>query len=408
MITVSKAREIIAGYIRRPSDERIDASSCYRRVLAEDIISRSDIPAFDNSAMDGFALSAADTAGITSQGPKDFVVIGGLPAGLKANKKIGKYQALRIMTGAPIPPGASCVLRKEEAQGFMRGGRDYIKVYRKVSRGENIRRAGEDVSRGRVVLSRGKILGPAECGMVAALGRDKLRVYRRPRVGILATGDELIRPGQRLSGAKIYDSNSYSLYAAVLHSLAVPVRLGVVCDLRRRLQRRIQSSLQQGLDVLLISGGVSVGDYDYVRDALKALGAKIGFWGVKMRPGKPLAFAVSGKTKIFGLPGNPVSALVCFEVFVRPALARMSGQADWRQREISVLSAQSIEKKRGLRYFLRAQLRPRNGRLLARLSGAQGSGILSSLLGADGLLVLPEGITRVEKGDEARVMTLWH
>ena len=407
MINVTKALDIILSYPGLAGIEKMPILDSLGRILAQDIKAKDNIPPFANSAMDGFALNSKDTKGAFSKTPQAFKILRDLPAGTVTRKKLGCNETVRIMTGAVLPYGADCVIKKEDVKEVSsKKKHGYIYVFKEVECGENIRYAGEDVKKGEKVLTAGAKIGPAETGMLAALGVGKIKIYKKPRVGIISTGDELAEIGDKLRPGKIRNSNSYSLYASILDAAALPFNFGVVSDKMKKIKDKIRQALKSGIDMLLISGGVSVGEYDYVKGALADLGVKIKFWQVAMRPGKPLVFAVSGKTMIFGLPGNPVSSLVCFEEFVRPAIMQRAGARENPHRNVYAESLQTIEKKKGLTYFFRVKLEEQNGKLFARLTGPQGSGILKSLVLADGIMVLPEEVEVVKKGDSVQVQLL--
>lgn len=397
MISVEEALERILNEIRPLGLERIPVTEALGRVLGEDLYSTRLIPPEDNSAMDGYALRSEDTAGAREDSPRPLKVIGDLPAGSTFEGRVEEGEAVRIMTGAPIPEGADAVIMKE----YTRSGEGVVEVLKGVCKGENIRKAGEDVKPGDLVIPEGTLISPSEMGMMAALGRAFVPVYQRPRVSILSTGDELIEPGEVYKEGKIVNSNGYSLYGEVLSTGSIPVYIGIAKDSRESLRDKLTLALNGG-DVVITSGGVSVGDYDFVKDVLKELEGEMRFWKVAIKPGKPLAFGkVKGKP-VFGLPGNPVSSMVAFEEFVRPALLKMMGMRDIYRRVIEVTLGEDIEKKPGRRHFIQAILKYRDGTIYAYPLRERGSGILSSLVKADGLIVIDEDITEVKAGSRVR------
>lgn len=409
MISVVHARKIILKNILPLKDtETIKVDSCLERVSALDIMARENIPPFNNSAMDGFAIIAKDVQGASRKNPKILKVIADLPAGYSARKSVGNGQAIRIMTGAVLPRGADSVVMVENTEPGIKGsglrGREYVKIFAGVKKGENVRYAGEDVREGERVIAKGDILKSGYIGMLASLGVSRIKVFRKPKVAILATGDELVEIHQKLSSGKIRNSNAYSLYAQALKTGAAPVLLGIARDKRDDLERKIKKGLSA--DMLLISGGISVGDYDFVKDALRDLGAEIKFWRVAMKPGKPLAFGLIRKVPVFGLPGNPVSSMISFEQFVRPALLKMAGAKDFFRLHLPAIFKDNFQKKAGLRYFLRVALENKNGSLCASLTGPQGSGILKSMVLANGIMELPEEDEEIRKGASAQVTYL--
>lgn len=400
MINVDDAKKIILSKIRVLDSEKIDILASIGRILAGDICSDLNIPPFDNSAMDGYAVSSSDAAEASQQKPASLEVIEDLPAGGVAKQKIQKGEATRIMTGAPIPQGANAVIMVEKTQ---RDGKR-VKVFEGVKPNKNIRRLGEDIKRGELVLKKGKIISSAEMGILASLGIKSIRVTKCPRIGILATGDELAEIGENLKPGKIRNSNTYSLFGQVKSAGGTPHQLGIARDNKIEIRKKIEGGLDN--DMLLISGGVSVGDYDYVKEVMAGLDGRIEFWKVAMRPGKPLAFGVINGKPVFGLPGNPVSSMVSFEVFVRPAILKMLGQSHDIRMEIDAVLEEDIDKKIGFRYFLRAQTRWEDGVYLTRTTGPQGSGILKSMTLANSLIILPEEKEYIKKGTKVRVRFL--
>lgn len=415
MINVSQAREIILKNISPVKEsELINLDSCLGRICAVDIRAKESIPPFDNSAMDGFAVRARDSAGAAPENPRVFEVIADLAAGYTTTKRTGNNQAIRIMTGAPIPKGADSVVMVENTGKVTRSQShkvtgenkkiEYVKIFLEVRKGENVRYAGEDVKKGEVVIKRGDIFKSGYIGMLASLGILKIKVFRKPKVAILATGDELVEIKQKLAPGKIRNSNTYSLHSQVQRTGAVPVLLGIARDEIKDLEQKIRKGL--GADMLLVSGGISVGDYDFVKDVLKELGTTMKFWRVAMKPGKPLAFGMIGKIPVFGLPGNPVSSMITFEQFVRPAILKMAGARELFRFHLSAITKNDFLKKKGLRYFLRVVLENQNEILYASLTGPQGSGILKSMVLANGIMELPEELENLRQGDTAQVTYL--
>lgn len=409
MISVAQARKIILKNILPLKDtETIKVDFALERVSALDIRARENIPPFNNSAMDGFAIIAKDAKVASRKNPKILRVIADLPAGYSAKKPVGNGQAIRIMTGAVLPKGADSVVMVENTEPGTKDSelrvREYVRVFAGVKEGENVRYAGEDVRKGESVIAKGDILKSGYIGMLASLGVSRIKVFRKPKVAILATGDELVEINQRLSAGKIRNSNAYSLSAQVIKAGAIPMLLGIARDKRDDLERKIKKGLSA--DMLLISGGISVGDYDFVKDVLRDLGAEIKFWRVAMKPGKPLAFGLIKKMPVFGLPGNPVSSMISFEQFVRPALLKIAGAHEIFRLHLPAIFKESFQKKAGLRYFLRVALENKNGSLYASLTGPQGSGILKSMVMADGIMELPEEVAGIRKGESAQVTYL--
>lgn len=365
-------------------------------VLAEDLVSPIDLPLHDNSAMDGFAVRAVDVKGASGQRPRELPVVADVPAGAPVPDALPPGAAMRVMTGAPVPPGADSVVRVEHTDGgaLHPSGEGSVLVTSDADAHRNIRRRGEDLRRGDLVLARGRVIRPAELAVAASIGAAELRVIRRPTVAILTSGDELVDVAafdQVLAGRRIVSTNSYSL-AAQLSEIGAEVRdLGIAPDSADAMRRMLEGA--RGCDALITSAGISMGEHDLVRGVLDEMGAEIDFWRVKMRPGSPFAFGHLpglGGIPWFGLPGNPVSSMVTFEVFARPAILKMCGRSAIFAPTVAARVADDPGVVPGLTHFLRVRLRPHDGHAVATITGAQGSGILSSMADADGLLVVPE------------------
>ena len=411
MISVEEALEKILGYVQVLEPEEKPILSCLGQVLAEDVYSTIDIPPLDNSAMDGFAVRAEDTYGASKSSPKGFPVIGEVAAGSMPDKELELGTAIRIMTGAPLPKGADAVVQFEDTDEVTRkaSGEDscLIGILRQVERGLNVRCKGEDIAKGALILRRRTMLRPSEIGVLASLGCPTALVIRRPIVSVLATGDELIDIAQPLPPGKIYNSNTYTIAAEVLHYGGIPKILGIGRDSVQSLNEKIGEGLDS--DMLITSGGVSLGDYDIVKDVLAKRG-EIAFWTVCMKPGKPLAFGVirSGEKKVphLGLPGNPVSSMVTFEQFARPAILKMLGKENLTKPTIQAVIEDDVMNTDGRRIYARAIVTKQSGQYHASLTGPQGSGILTSMAKANGLVVIPENIGRVKAGDIVQVQML--
>jgi len=413
VISVEQALEKILEHIEVLETEENPILGCLGQVLAEDISSDINIPPLDNSAMDGYALRSADTRGASQQSPRFLRVIDTAAAGSISRFEVEPGTAVRIMTGAPIPRGADCVVRFEDTDESERQGTpSEIGILAEAEPGLEIRRAGEDIAAGSIVLSKGTVLRPAEVGVLASLGRTKVVVIRRPVVAILATGDEVVDIAQPLPEGKIYNSNSYSVAALVLRYGGIPKILGIASDIEDSLIARLHLGLDA--DMLITSGGVSFGDYDIVRDVLAKEG-EIVFWRVRQKPGRPLAFGMIkalGKgggvrnIPLFGLAGNPVSAMINFELFARPAMLKMMGKKSLTKPMIEAVMEGAIENTDGRRIFARAVVEKRGDRYFARLTGPQGSGVLTSMALANGLVIIPEDKPGVKEGDLVQVMML--
>ncbi len=413
MITVEQALEKILGYVGVLEEESSPILDCLGQVLAEEIYAGFDVPPLDNAAMDGYAVLAKDTRGASDKAPRFLEIIETVPAGSIYHHKVTTGKATRIMTGAPVPEGADSVVPFEFSdENQQKAASDRIGIMCEAEPGWNIRRAGEDISKGARVLCKGTVIRPAQVGVLASLGIGRVKVIRRPVVAILATGDELVEITDPLPPGKIYNSNSYSTAALVKRYGGIPRLLGIAADR----EDSVVARLKQGLDadMLITSGGVSAGDYDVVKDVLASQG-EITFWKVQMKPGKPLAFGrIKGASKRraaryiphLGLPGNPVSSMVTFEVFARPAILKMMGKKALDKPMVSAVMGDSIVNTDGRRIFARAMVEKRNGKYLARLTGPQGSGILTSMNLANGLVIVPEDKAKVEPGDTVEVMML--
>ena len=413
MISVEEALDRILGYVRVLDEEESPILDSLGQVLAEDIYSSISVPPLDNAAMDGYAVRSEDTRGAKEKSPRLLRVGDKVAAGEVSGYEVVPGTAVRIMTGAPVPRGADGVVRFEDTDEATRAApSDEIGVLKEIEPGLNIRRAGEDISKGGLVLGRGAIINPSEVGVLASLGRKAVRVIRRPKVAILATGDELVDVDEPRPLGKIYNSNSYSLAALVKYLGGIPQILGIARDS----EDSVVASLRRGLeaDMLLTSGGVSVGDYDVVKDVLAKQG-EISFWSVRMKPGKPLAFGVirrssragmEGGIPHLGLPGNPVSSMITFELFARPALLKMMGRKNLSRPLLDAVIEDSVVNTDGRRIFARVVLERRGEQYLARLTGPQGSGILTSMALANGLAIIPEDKGRVTAGERVQVMML--
>ena len=395
MLTVEEAIEQILARIKPLPTERVDLLGALDRVLAEPVVCRREIPPWPNSSMDGYALRSADSQAANAP----FRIVAHIAAGGLPSTTIGPGEAARIFTGAPMPPGADAVIPQED----VKAAGDRMTITRAVKAGEFVRPAGEDVRVGERVLEPGVTIGAPEVGMLATLGYPQVCVYRRPRVAILSTGDELAELGSEPGPGQIPNTNSYTLMAQVLGAGAEPLNLGVARDRREDIETRL--AWGRAADVLLSSAGVSVGEHDFVKEAFTRLGATLHLWRVSMRPGKPITFGSLGERPVFGLPGNPVSAMVTFELFVRPALRKMAGHARLTRPTVHARALAPIPNPGSRRGYLRVSLTPLDGGYGARLTGDQGSSILRSMVLADGLAVVPPDTT-IETGAPVEVIRL--
>jgi molybdopterin molybdotransferase len=386
--------------------ETVSLADAQGRVLAEEVSSSRDLPPADNSAMDGYAVVTRDLAGASADNPVRLPMAYEVPAGGQAPRPLRAGETARILTGAPVPEGADAVVRQEDTEA----NANQVAFLIDPPRGDHIRRQGEDVGAGDLVLGAGTVLGPAELGMLSSLGRSFLAVHQRPRVAILSGGDELVEPDGDIAGGRIVSSNSYSIAAQCRELGCEPLYLGIARDTPADIEARLRAGL--AADVLVSSAGVSVGDRDYVRDVLEKLGCRLDFWGVKMKPGYPLAFGRFPEPEgqrgplVFGLPGNPVSAVMTFEQFVRPALLKMTGHTKLHRPTLRATLAETLKKKPGRLHFVRVTLERDGERVLAHSTGNQSSGVLRSLCEAQGLLIFPAEASELRQGESATVQVL--
>ncbi|HLK85355.1 MAG TPA: gephyrin-like molybdotransferase Glp [Candidatus Binataceae bacterium] len=400
MISADEALKLVLENIAPLGIERAPILDALGRVLAEDIRSPRDIPGFDNSAMDGYAVRAADIARAGASNPIRLRVLGTVAAGAMPGARVEPGTAMRTMTGAPVAEGADAIVPVEQT----RGTGDMVEILAPAEPRSFIRPRGEDLRQGEVVMQAGKRLTAADLGTLASLNRSTIDVMRRPRVAIISTGDELVDVDQAPAGAQIVNSNAYSLAGAVREAGGEPTILKVARDRPEEIRARFLEAF--GFDAALSTGGVSVGQFDHVKGALDELGMRQVFHGVAQRPGRPLKFGTMGGKPIFGLPGNPVSTLVCFYLYARPALRRMGGRRDLGLRRATVRCAVDIRTAKDLTEFVRVRLRREGDELYATPTGNQGSGILSSLSRADALLIGPASVTVLAAGDQATVLVL--
>jgi len=410
MLTPTEAARMILEHIaplpaaRRPLRETLD------RVLAEDVKSPIDLPAWDNSAMDGYAARAVDVESAAPEQTVALAVIEAVAAGQFPTRSIGPGQVTRIFTGAPLPAGADTVVRQEDTEPAESGR---IRVVTGRDARKNVRYRGEDIRKGDVVLGAGTPLGPAQLGVLASIAHATPLVHDAPRVAFMGSGDEIVdldRADDILSGKKVATSNSYTLQALIKQNGGIPVDLGLARDTKESLRDHLAAA-RQGSDLLVTTAGVSVGEHDFVREVLTELGGEIKLWRIAMRPGAPVGFGLLGETPWIGLPGNPVSVMVTFELFVRPVIRRMLGHRLPFRRTVPVCVGEPIKLGPKLRHFLRAVVVPEGsvgggGKLTARLTGPQGSGILTSMARANALLIVPEDRPSVAAGETLPALLL--
>jgi molybdopterin molybdotransferase len=404
VLTVPQAVTEITKDIAPRGVERVALLEALGRVLAQTAVARYTLPQWDNSAMDGYAVRAADIEGATSEQPVVLPVLETIAAGAFASRALQPGETMRIMTGAPLPQGADTVIRVEDTDG----GTERVAIRNTRDARKNIRPRGEDFREGSSVIASGTPLAAAQLGILASLGYGEVEVHRRPVVAIAGSGDELVdidEFDQVVAGKKIIASNRYTLDALVRQAGGIPRHLGNAADTPESLRAVLERS--RGADLLVTSAGASVGEYDYTRQVLESLGADLRFWRVRMRPGAPLGFGLLDGMPWIGLPGNPVSAMVTFELFARPVIRRMLGHTRLFRRAVPAVLDEPVTIGAKLMHFLRAITRVRDdGTLAVRLTGPQGSGILTSMSQANALLIVPEDRPRVEAGESLNILPL--
>lgn len=388
--------------------ETVSLPESHNRVLAEDIVSPIDLPPFDNSAMDGYAIHFEDSSDASRSNAVALTVTMDIMAGGVPGGQLKPGEAARIMTGAPIPAGATAVIPVEDTDDNWSKGEDRplpseVRLYRSLARGENVRRAGENIKAGETIMKAGTVIGPAEVGMLAGIGCPRVDVIRQPKVAILSSGDELVDIYDELAPGKIRDTNGYTLAALVRQSGGIPIRLPIAKDRLESVRALFRRALEINPDLLISTAGVSVGAADLVKTVMDELG-DIDFWRINMRPGKPLAYGTIQGVPFFGLPGNPVSTMVTFEVLVKPALAKIAARP-FKQETVNAITSETI-KSDGRRSYIRVILSQEHGRIMARTTGIQSSGALMSMVKADGLAIVPEGRTEAPAGSELSVILL--
>jgi molybdopterin molybdotransferase len=404
MMSPQEALQAILSHIPVLPPVSIPLEDCLGRVLAEDVFSDENVPPFTNSAMDGFALQAKDLAEASSQHPVSLRILADLPAGTTFGGQVHPGETVRIMTGAPLPAGADSVVRVEDTSQVG----EYVICKSSIHYGSNIRLEGEDIVRGSLALHRGKVLRPAQIGILAIIGHSHALVHPSAKVAILTTGDELVDHSSHPGPGQIRDANGPALSAQVREIGAIALPYPRVADQRETLRLAITQALAKA-DLILTSGGVSVGDFDYVKEVLGELGAERLFWGVSQKPGKPLGFWMVRSKPVIGLPGNPVSSMLCLEEYVRPALRKMMGFYHlFRPERIGILTVDYPKEPDGRQHLLRVQIEVRENRLYATPTGPQGSGVLTSMARAQALAIIPAEASSLAKGSEVSLhMTEW-
>lgn len=402
-LSVLEASERILAGIAALEPERVSLAKGLGRVLASDVRSTIASPPWDNSSMDGYAVRASDVAAASGHDPVVLPVLETVAAGGRATKALTPGTAIRIMTGAPLPEGADTVIRVEDTDA----GAERVSIRDARDAGRNVRPRGEDLRPGDLAVAAGTVLGAAHLGVLATVGAAEIAVHRRPRVAVLTTGDELVdvdRFDEVRRGERIVSSNGYALRAGVESAGGDVVDLGIAADDRGVLESKIRGAA--GCDLLITSGGVSVGEFDYTKDVLQSLGGTLDLWRVRMRPGAPLGFGRLGAMPWLGLPGNPVSSMVTFELFARPVIRRLRGERRVFRRPVVVRVDEDISLAAPLTHFFRVMVDERDGKLHARLTGPQGSGLLTSMARANALLIVPSERMTVRAGEVLHALPL--
>ncbi len=408
MLLVSEALELILSHFQSLNDENILVQNALNRVLKDPIYATLDLPPFDNSSMDGFAVRSVDTRNASKQNPVILSVIADIPAGISTDITIGRGESARIVTGAMLPNGADAVIPVEKTNvGLIEPGSkppNVVHIFTKVGVWEYVRNRGQDIQKDQLLVKSNNRLGPQDIGVIAMQGIEELRVYKQPMVGIFSTGEELLRPGEPWKPGRIYDSNLYTLMSQCTQNHCNAINLGISTDTEGSIRTKFNTAINNNVDLILTSAGVSMGAYDFVRNVLESDGT-IALWRVNMRPGKPLLFGSFKNTPVIGLPGNPVSAFIGFEVFVKPVLNKMSGCGILKRYSYHARLIESIESD-GRESYLRVIVSGSVNDLSVKLTGHQGSGNLFSLVEANGIMIIPEGVKQLTYGDEVEVWPL--
>ena len=401
MILVKDAQKIILEKLQPLESQKKPILETLGHVLDEDIFAQRDNPPADNSAMDGYALRFEDISSIAPGEPALLKITEDIPAGKPPIKTIHAGEAARIMTGALAPDGADTVVMQEDTKRE----NGSVRILKPQKSGSNIRKQGEDFKKGDLLVSSGAVIKSTNLGIIVTAGYSSLSVHRKPVVAILSTGDELVNIDSKAENHQIINSNSYILASQVIQCGGKPILLGIVPDRKEVIKEKLRQA--EKADIIITSGGVSVGDYDFVKEAIKELGSEIIIWKIAMKPGKPLTFSMLGNRPVFGLPGNPVSSFVSFEQFVRPAILKLSGHKELFRKIIRAILSEDVKKKNdGRKHFLRAILSyKKEGCFVAPLSG-QGSGMMGSLAAANSLLIVPEETTELKAGQQVDVQLL--
>lgn len=409
LLSVKEAQTRILAFFKPVDTETVPVAQCACRVLAEDVRASDDIPPFANSSMDGFAVLAQDVQNASQDAPVILRLVADIPAGKKLDIVLQPGQAARIMTGAPLPDGADTVVRVEDTNfgptlppAHTAGSLpEQVTIYKGARQGESVRPRGLDLHRGQLLLTRGRVLQPQDVGILATIGLETVSVFRKPRIAIFSSGDELVQPGLPLGPGQIYDSNQYVLAALLEGAGADILRLGTSKDDPDQIEMMLNQAITQQADLIVTSAGVSVGAFDFVRHVIESRG-QMEFWRVNMRPGKPLAFGFFNNIPLIGLPGNPVSSYMGCRIFVLPVLRKLAGQTNFFPKTEKAILGEAIESD-GRESYLRAIVEEKDGKLVATLTGHQGSSNLYSLVQANALLIVPSGVKSLPSGSEVSI-----
>ncbi len=405
MIDFKNAEKIILENTKVLNLMSIKTKSSLNYVLGENIYAPIDLPPFNNSAMDGYAVKVRDLEKVDASKNVVLEVIDEVQAGNVSKKTIKYMQAIKIMTGAKLPKGADGVVILENVKEFMKGKKKYIQINTKINKWQNIRFKGEDVKKGSLVIPCGRIIRPQEIAILAAMGIENINVIRRPNIGILCTGSELIDLNKKLSDGKIYNSNGYALYSLILKYNGIPFDFGFVNDNKNEIHKKINLALnfKPRIDIFIVSGGVSVGDYDFVKEILLKKGLKLKFHKVAIKPGKPLLFGILNDILIFGVPGNPAATFTSFENFIAPVILKMQGKEKLHHPLVKAKLIHPITKRDGRVHFIRGITKANNGYFITTPSGGQSSGMLKSLVDGNSLIIFPAETKKLKKGERVFV-----
>jgi len=402
MIKVEDALEKIFQEVQILGAETVDILASLNKVLAEDIYAKENLPPFDKSAMDGYAIKSQDTLQAGEKEPVRLLVKGIIKAGDYSQASLETGQAVKIMTGAPLPPGADAIIEVEKVQREQ----EELLIYSPVEKGYNVIELGEEIRAGELALLKGRFLRPAEIGLLASLGYQAVQVYRAPRAALLITGDELVDIEEKLTAGKIRNSNEYSLQALLLNARAQVLSFGIIPDDLEILREKVKAALEE-VDLVISTGGASVGDYDFMEEILRQIGAEIKFDSVAIKPGKPMIFATYKNKLFFGLPGNPSAVINTFEQFIKPTIEKMLGKDSWQPQEFPVILLDDFKAKKGRRHYVYVGIKKEDGIYYAGKVGSQSSSQLMTVSKANGVIIIPEEQGTVRAGETVQARFLF-